>query len=166
MSSTAARLPRTGVPCSSAGGCRRSGKRSASSGEYRSAMTRSSACAYGRAATTRSCARLSFEVATISMDRVILRVPSMDLIRPLSSRPWAMSQLCGCEWLLRRDRDCGRRRCTRRRRLERLDAALEVLLDLLRQHLLVANAETHLRVARAHEGEELLLPGANTRHLD
>ena len=53
-------------------------------------MTSPSARAYGRAATTRSWARFIFEVATISIVRVILRVFSTDLIRPLSSRPFAM----------------------------------------------------------------------------
>ena len=39
---------------------------------------------------TRSCARFIFEVATISMVRVIFRVFSTDLIRPFSSRPLAI----------------------------------------------------------------------------
>ncbi len=72
-------------------GRRSSGKRSASSGEIQVARSpRRSACAYGRAATTRSCARFIFDVATISIVRVILRVFSTDLMRPLSSRPLAM----------------------------------------------------------------------------
>ena len=55
-------------------------------------MTSRSACAYGRAATTRSCARFSFDVATISIVLVILRVFWTDWIRPLSSRPLAISR--------------------------------------------------------------------------
>src|SRR5437762_12191446 len=54
-------------------------------------MTSLSAFAYGRAATTRSCARFIFDVATISIVRVILRVFSTDLMRRLSSRPLAIS---------------------------------------------------------------------------
>ena len=61
--------------------------------------------------------------------RVILRVFSTDLIRPLSSRPFAMSQP------VRRGLLRGRGRA-RRRGLVRLDAALELRLGLLRQHLL------------------------------
>src|SRR5678816_2513911 len=53
-------------------------------------MTSRSACAYGRAADTRSCARFIFDVATISIVRVILRVFSTDLMRLLSSRPLAI----------------------------------------------------------------------------
>src|SRR6266576_2739514 len=53
-------------------------------------MTSRSACAYGRAAVTRSCARFIFDVATISIVRVILRVFSTDLMRLLSSRPLAI----------------------------------------------------------------------------
>src|SRR3954468_19260012 len=53
-------------------------------------MTSLSAFAYGRAATTRSDARFIFDVATISIVRVILRVFSTDLIRPLSSLPLAI----------------------------------------------------------------------------
>src|SRR5207302_6676845 len=53
-------------------------------------MTSASARANGRAATTRSCARFIFDVATISIVRVIFRVFSTLLIRPLSSRPLAM----------------------------------------------------------------------------
>src|SRR5258708_36573579 len=58
-------------------------------------MTPASAFGYGRAATTRSCARFIFEVATISIVRVILRVCSTDFIRPLSSRPLAIDHLGG-----------------------------------------------------------------------
>ena len=76
-------------------GWRSSGNRSASSGEYRLAITSRSACAYGRAADTRSCARFIFDVATISIVRVILRVFSTDLMRPLSSRPLAICHLMG-----------------------------------------------------------------------
>ena len=46
-------------------------------------MHLASSRAYGRAATTRSCARFIFEVATISIVRVILRVFSTDLIATL-----------------------------------------------------------------------------------
>src|SRR5215813_3749087 len=53
-------------------------------------MTSRSACAYGRAAATRSCARFIFDVATISIVRVILRVFSTDLMRVLSSLPFAI----------------------------------------------------------------------------
>src|SRR5690242_1215827 len=53
-------------------------------------MTSPNACAYGRAAMTRSIARFIFDVATISIVRVILRVFSTDLMRPLSSRPLAI----------------------------------------------------------------------------
>jgi hypothetical protein len=47
--------------------------------------------AYGRAATTRSWARFIFDVATISMVRVIFRVFSTLRLRPLSSRPLALA---------------------------------------------------------------------------
>ena len=47
--------------------------------------------------TTRSCARFIFDVATISIVRVILRVFSTDLMRPLSSRPLAMRRRCSDE---------------------------------------------------------------------
>jgi len=59
-------------------------------------MTSRSACAYGRADVTRSCARFIFEVATISIVRVILRVFSTDLMRLLSSLPFAI-QVILCE---------------------------------------------------------------------
>src|SRR6476469_9675915 len=107
-------------------------------------MTSRSAVAYGRAATTRSCARFIFDVATISIVRVILRVFSTDLMRPLSSRPLA---------ILRGER-----------LLEFLDAALEVRLRLLGDRLLGADALTHLRELRAHELVEALLPAADRRH--
>src|SRR5439155_27163021 len=55
-------------------------------------MTSRSDSAYGRADDTRSCVRFIFEVATISSVRVILRVFSTDLMRPLSSRPLAMAR--------------------------------------------------------------------------
>ena len=71
-------------------GWRSSGKRSARSAEYRLAIVSAIAVAYGRAAATRSVARFNFDVATISMVRVIFRVFSTDLMRPLSSRPLAM----------------------------------------------------------------------------
>ncbi len=54
-------------------------------------MTSPSCSAYGRAAATRSCARLSLDVATISIVRVILRVFWTERIRPLSSLPLAMA---------------------------------------------------------------------------
>src|SRR4051812_37723117 len=76
-------------------GWRSKGKRSARSGEYRFAITSDMAFAYGRAATTRSCARFIFDVATISIVRVILRVFSTDLMRPLSSRPLAIADHTG-----------------------------------------------------------------------
>ncbi len=71
-------------------GWRSSGKRSASSDEYRLEITSVSTVANGRAAVTRSWARFIFDVATISMVRVIFRVFSTDLIRPFSSRPFAI----------------------------------------------------------------------------
>src|SRR5260370_3365810 len=49
------------------------------------------ATAWGRAAITRSWARLSFEVATSSIVRVILRVFCTDLIRRRNSRGFAIS---------------------------------------------------------------------------
>src|SRR5438093_3446769 len=82
-STTAARFARSV-------GWRSRGNRSASSAEYRLEITSRSAVAYGRAATTRPCARFIFDVATISIVRVILRALSPDLMRPLSSLPFAI----------------------------------------------------------------------------
>src|SRR5690242_8616061 len=118
-------------------GCLSNGNCSARSGEYRLAMTSRNACAYGRAAVTRSCVRFSFDVATISSVRVIFRVFSTDLMRPLSSRPLAMSdgrKACGvrCHELQIRFADAGgfgRRDGL----LVRLDASTQVRLDLLRE---------------------------------
>src|SRR4029079_126584 len=106
-------------------------------------MTSRNACAYGRAADTRSCARFIFDVATISIVRVILRVFSTDLMRPLSSRPLAI--LPG------------------ERLLVLVDRALEVRLGLLGDGLLRADALAHLRELRGHELVEALLPGADRR---
>src|SRR5512143_371163 len=105
-------------------------------------MTSRNACAYGRAAATRSCARFIFEVATISIVRVILRVFSTDLMRLLSSRPLAIA-------------------C--RRLLVRLDAASQIGLELLRQHFAGAKSFANLRVALRHELVEAALPLANLR---
>src|SRR3954470_7325441 len=80
-------------------GWRSSGNRSARSGEYSPAITSPSAVAYGRAPTTRSWARFIWDVATISIVRVILRVFSTDLMRPFSSRPLAIDQGVGCRFL-------------------------------------------------------------------
>ena len=74
-------------------GRRNKGKRSASSGVYTCDNSSPSASAYGRADATRSAARFILEVATISIVRVILRVFSTDLMRPLSSRPFAIYRL-------------------------------------------------------------------------
>jgi hypothetical protein len=54
-------------------------------------MTSPNDFAYGRAAITRSIARFIFDAATISIVRVIFRVFSTDLMRPFSSRPFAMA---------------------------------------------------------------------------
>ena len=56
-------------------------------------MTSASRSAYGRAASTRSCARLSLDVETISIVRVILRVFWTERMRPLSSLALAMVSL-------------------------------------------------------------------------
>src|SRR5260221_8591433 len=119
-------------------GCRSSGNRSARSGEYRLEITSESACAYGRAATTRSCARFIFEVATISIVRVILRVFSTERMRPLSSRPLAMTARDGLLVLLERP--------------------LEIRLDLLRQHLLGAETLAYLGELGGDELVQSLLP--------
>src|SRR4051812_42287479 len=111
-------------------------------------MTSPNDCAYGRAATTRSCARFIFEVATISIVRVILRVFSTDLMRPLSSRPLAMLHARRCELL-----GAGRRGL-----LVLLDPAAQVGLDLLGDRLLGADALAHLRELRGHELVEATLP--------
>src|SRR5512140_900177 len=71
-------------------GCRSSGNSSARSDVDRSPITARSASAYGRAASMRSDARFILDVATISIVRVILRVFSTDLMRPLSSLPLAI----------------------------------------------------------------------------
>src|SRR6476661_3467748 len=102
-------------------------------------MTSASALAYGRAATTRSCARFIFEVATISIVRVILRVFSTDLMRPFSSRPLAI--------------------VLRRGLLVLLDAALQIRLRLLGERLLTAAALADLWGLRRHELMEALPPG-------
>src|SRR6476619_625893 len=100
-------------------------------------MTAASALAYGRAATTRSWARFIFEVATISSVRVILRVFSTDLMRPLSSRPFAILEV--------RLRDAGVRRGAAVLLLEGFDAVLELGLDLLRERLAGLDAVADLR---------------------
>src|SRR6185503_5777143 len=113
-------------------------------------MTSRSACAYGRAAATRSCARFIFDVATISIVRVIFRVFSTDLMRVLSSLPFAIVlevALRNARWL----------RCADRL-LVRLDAALEISFDLLRQGLAGAEAVADLRITLRHELVEALLP--------
>src|SRR5260370_22656255 len=56
-------------------------------------MTSAMAFAYGRAAITRWEARFSFDVATISIVRVIFRVFSTLLIRPFNSLPLAILPL-------------------------------------------------------------------------
>src|SRR6185437_9385181 len=104
-----------------------------------------SACAYGRAAVTRSWARFNFDVATISNVRVILRVFSTDLMRPLSSRPLAMARGAGALLVF-------------------LDAAAKGFFDLLGQHLAGAEPLADLWVARAHELVETALPLAHARH--
>src|SRR5512143_1608407 len=109
-------------------------------------MTSRNACAYGRAAATRSCARFIFDVATISIVRVILRVFSTDLMRPLSSRPLAIG--AGTAGGL----------------LVRLDAAPEVGLDFLRQYFAAAKAVADVRIGRRHELVEAALPLANLIH--
>lgn len=83
---------RAGPPLAGGAGWRRSGKRSASSGVTRSAMTPCSASAYGRVATTRSCARLSLDVETSSIVRVILRVLVTERIRPFRAFDLAISR--------------------------------------------------------------------------
>ena len=83
--------------------------------------------------TTRSCARFIFDVATISIVRVILRVFSTDLMRPLSSRPLAIDECslgAAVSVALLRANVC----------LNSSIAALELGLDLLRQRLLGADA--------------------------
>src|SRR5689334_11437368 len=115
-------------------------------------MTSRSDSAYGRAALTRSWVRFILEVATISSVRVILRVFSTDLMRPLSSRPFAMLEV------RLRDAGVGGRR---ERLLERLDALLELGLDFLRERLAGADAVTDLRELGGHELLEALLPRAH-----
>src|SRR5439155_17369717 len=100
-------------------------------------MTSRSDSAYGRADDTRSCVRFIFEVATISSVRVILRVFSTDLMRPLSSRPLAILQI--------RLRDAGGRG-DGERLLESLDAGLEIGFDFLRERLAGADARADLRI--------------------
>src|SRR3954462_16039538 len=105
-------------------------------------MTSPNAWAYGRAAMTRSIARFIFDVATISIVRVILRVFSTDLMRPLSSRPLAMVlQRCRRELLAADGRGL----------LVLLDAAAQVGLDLLGDRLLAAYALSHLPKRRSQE---------------
>src|SRR3954465_11246558 len=101
-------------------------------------MTSPNAWAYGRAAMTRSIARFIFDVATISIVRVILRVFSTVLIRPFSSRPFAISVGRWERGKVER-RGSGHRRHSPTfplphllRLLVRLDARLEVGFDLLR----------------------------------
>src|SRR3954469_25933780 len=118
-------------------------------------MTAPNDCAYGRAATTRSIDRFIFDVATISIVRVILRVFSTDLMRPLSSRPLAMN-------LQIRLRDAGGLR-GRYSFLIGLDAAAQISFDLLRQRLAGAKVLANLRVFRRHELMEAALPLANLR---
>src|SRR6185503_9043813 len=125
-------------------GWRSSGNRSASSDEYRFAMTSRSASAYGRAAPTRSCVRFIFEVATISIVRVILRVFSTDLMRPLSSRPLAIA----------------------RGLLVRFDPPAQVGFDVLAQLLLGPDRVAHLRILRLHEVVEAPLPIPQLRGVD
>jgi hypothetical protein len=75
-------------------GWRSSGYRAASSGVSSRPITSPSRSAYGRAAATRSCARLSLDVATISIVRVILRVFWTERMRPFSSLALAMIYRC------------------------------------------------------------------------
>src|SRR4051812_32744395 len=107
-------------------------------------MTSPNAWAYGRAAMTRSCARFIFDVATISMVRVILRVFSTDLMRPLSSRPLAIVLALAAEDLL-----------------EAVDRALQLGLGVLREGLLRAHALADLRELRADVVHEARLPRAD-----
>src|SRR3954469_20444011 len=123
-------------------GWRSSGNRSARSGEYSPAITSPSALAYGRAPTTRSWARFIFDVATISIVRVILRVFSTDLMRPLSSRPLAI------------------------RLLVRFDAAAQVGFHILAQFLLGADRVANLGILRLHEVVEAALPFVQLRRID
>src|SRR4051812_41704605 len=134
-----------GPPCAGGAGRRSSGKRSASSGVRRSAIAAPNAWAYGRAATTRSCARLSLDVETISIVRVIFLVLWIDLIRRFSSRVLAM--------LLAQ-------------RLVRLDGRAQRLRQLVRQRLLRADLLGHLGMARVHVLEEARFPCAHLVHLD
>src|SRR5580704_6320625 len=96
--------------------------------------------AYGRAPTTRSCARLSFDVATISMVRVIRRVFSTDRIRLRSSRPLA-TELLG----------------------ERLDAPSQVGLGFFRDRFLFGDAIGDLWELGGHVRMELRFPISDLR---
>src|ERR1700734_2504448 len=133
-------------------------------------MTSRNAAAYGRAATTRSCARLSLDVATISIVRVIFRVFSTERIRPLISRPFAIS---------RRLRPWAERRCSARRggrsralalpleiRREALDRAAQRRLDVLAQRLLGSDAGRDVGRLRRKELVESLLPSADVADRD
>ncbi len=126
-------------PAGAAAGTARRARASRDSRSRRAAPARTDA-----RRRTRSCARFIFDVATISIVRVILRVFSTDLMRPLSSRPLAMESLgrvCRGECASLQIRFLDARRLRRDRGLlVLLDAALEVGLDLLREHLLGADA--------------------------
>src|SRR4051812_9462371 len=115
-------------------------------------MTSESAVAYGRAATTRSCARFILDVATISIVRVILRVFSTDLMRPLSSLPLAIYRKGGSHLRLPL-LSC----------VVRLDAATQIRFDVLGQLLLVAQGIAHLWELRFHEFVEAALPVTDLR---
>src|SRR3954469_9716781 len=131
-------------------------------------MTAPNDCAYGRAATTRSIDRFIFEVATISIVRVILRVFSTDLMRPFSSRPLAMIYsliaVAGSGWrseILLRNPLSG---VGAEALLERFDAATQRILGVLGHILLRANRLGHLRELGLHELEELALPAPHRAH--
>src|SRR3954467_6324181 len=136
-------------------------------------MTSRNAWAYGRAAMTRSIARFIFDVATISIVRVILRVFSTDLMRPFSSRPFAMTQIGECEvrWTGRCLTNCRFDRGTLVARagglLVRFDAPAQIRFELFREILRLAQPVTHLWVPRRHELEKAALPIAHVlrRHV-
>src|SRR5260370_16771886 len=97
------------------------------------------ATAWGRAAITRSWARLSFEVATSSIVRVILRVFCTDLIRRRNSRGFALSAGRG--------------------RLVLPDGGLEPGRQVVGEHLAGPQFLGQVGVLGAHEVAKPLLPG-------
>src|SRR5690606_14978878 len=144
-------------------GRRRSAKRSLSSGSTRRAITSPRRSAYGLAAYTRSVARFSFEVATISMVRVIWRVFSTDRIRRRISLALAMAQSVrrGGQ---PRARLRGRGAAGQEGLLVRLDPGDELLLDLRSEILLGPDRLPDLRVLRRHVLVEPVLEGTNPLH--